>query len=150
MKHGALVPAVLLLALAGCSSGGPAPNQQTGTQSTAASGPPTSQAPSAPASSEPADVSTSLNDPGALRQHSCTAAADGTWSFTGTLVNGTGKDKVFTVAIAVTVGPAVAGHTLITKTVAAGQSADIAAPKFAKTKDAGGKCDPVVSVEDAP
>jgi hypothetical protein len=57
---------------------------------------------------------------------------------------------VFTVAIAVTVGPAVAGHTLITETVAAGKSAEIAAPNFAKTKDSSGTCNPVVSVEDAP
>lgn len=95
-------------------------------------------------------MSTSLNAPDALRQHVCTATADGSWSFKGTLVNSSDKDKVFTVAIGVTAGPAVAGHTLITKTVPAGQSADIAAANFAKTKDSNGTCTPVVSVEDAP
>ncbi len=95
-------------------------------------------------------MSTSLNAPEALQQHTCTATADGSWSFTGTLVNGGDKTRVFTVAIAVTVGPAVAGHTLITETVAAGKSAAIAAPNFAKTKTGSGSCNQVVSVEDAP
>ena len=95
-------------------------------------------------------MSTSLNAPDALRQHVCTATADGSWSFKGTLVNSSDKNKVFTVAIGVTAGPAVAGHTLITKAVPAGQSADIAAANFAKTKDSNGTCTPVVSVEDAP
>jgi hypothetical protein len=85
-----------------------------------------------------------------LRQHVCTATADGSWSFKGTLDNTSDKNKVFTVAIAVTAGPVVAGHTIITKTVAAGQSAEIAAPNFAKTKDSAGTCTPVVSVKDAP
>ncbi|MFE4229708.1 hypothetical protein ACFRJ8_17680 [Arthrobacter sp. NPDC056886] len=85
-----------------------------------------------------------------MRQHVCTASADGSWSFKGTLVNNSDKNKVFTVAIAVTAGPTVAGHALITQVVPAGQSADIAAPNFAKTKDGGGTCAPVVSVEDAP
>ncbi len=80
----------------------------------------------------------------------CTAAADGSWSFKGTLVNSSDKNKVFTVAIAVTAGPAVAGHALITQAVQAGQSVDIAAANFAKTKNGGGTCTPVVSVEDAP
>jgi len=156
MKHKALLPAALLLALAGCSSGGPAPNQpsETGTTATAPGSSAPSTAPpsgsTAPATSEPADVSSSLNAPDALRQHTCTATADGSWSFTGTLVNSSEKPRVFTVAVAVTVGPAVAGHTLITETVAAGKSAEIAAPNFAKTKDSNGTCDPVVSVEDAP
>ena len=157
MKHRALLPAVLLLALAGCSNGGPAPHQPSETRVTATATS-TSTAPStappatstAPASSEPADVSSSLNAPDALRQHTCTAAADGSWSFTGTLVNSSDKTRVFTVAVAVTVGPAVAGHTLITETVAAGKSAQISAPNFAKTKDSSGTCNPVVSVEDAP
>lgn len=152
MKHRALLPAVLLLALAGCSSGGPAPNRPSETRGTATPAPTTATASgsAAPASSEPADVSSSLNAPEALRQHTCTAAADGSWSFTGTLVNSSEKAKVFTVAIAVTVGPAVAGHTLITETVAAGKSAEISAPNFATTKDSSGTCNPVVSVEDAP
>ena len=152
MKHRALLPAALLLALAGCSSGGPAPNQPSETVTTATPAPSTAPAATstAPASSEPADVSTSLNAPDALRQHTCTATADGSWSFKGTLVNSSEKARVFTVAVAVTVGPAVAGHTLITETVAAGKSAEIAAPNFAKTKDRNGTCDPVVSVEDAP
>ena len=85
-----------------------------------------------------------------MRQHVCTATADGSWSFKGTLVNDTDKNRVFTVAIAVTVGPEVAGHTLITQAVPAGKSADIAAANFAKTKDSGGTCTPVVSVEGAP
>ena len=152
MKQRALLPAVLLLALAGCSSGGSGPcvPSESRTASTpSASATQTSGSP-APGTSEPADVSTSLNAPDALRQHVCTATADGSWSFKGTLDNTSDKNKVFTVAIAVTAGPAVAGHTIITKTVAAGQSAEIAAPNFAKTKDSAGTCTPVVSVKDAP
>jgi hypothetical protein len=149
MKQRALLPAVLLLVLAGCSSGGSAP---PGTSTAATPAPTTSQTSGSPApdTSEPGDVSTSLNAPDALRQHVCTATADGTWSFKGTLVNNSDKNRVFTVAIAVTTGPTVAGHALITQVVPAGQSADIAAPDFAKTKDGGGTCTPVVSVEDAP
>lgn len=150
MKQRALLPAVLLLALAGCSSGGSGPTGPSETAATPA--PSTSQTSGSPAPgiSEPADVSTSLNAPEALRQHVCTAAADGSWSFKGTLVNSSDKNKVFTVAIAVTAGPAVAGHALITQAVQAGQSVDIAAANFAKTKNGGGTCTPVVSVEDAP
>jgi hypothetical protein len=85
-----------------------------------------------------------------LRLHVCTARADGSWSFKGTLVNNSDKNRVFTVAIAVAAGPTVAGHALITQVVPAGQSADIAAANFAKTKDSAGTCTPVVSVEDAP
>lgn len=152
MKQRALLPAVLLLVLAGCSSGGTGPATPS-IGSTAATPAPSSSsasASSAPGASEPADVSTSLNAPDALRESICRATADGSWSFTGTLVNSSDKNKVFTVAIAVTAGPAVAGHTIITKTVAAGKSAGIAAPNFAKTKDSAGTCTPVVSVEDAP
>lgn len=152
MKQRALLPAVLLLVLAGCSSGGSGPATPS-IGSTAATPAPSSSSSSgstAPSASEPADVSTSLNAPDALREPICRATADGSWSFTGTLVNSSDKNKVFTVAIAVTVGPAVAGHTIITKTVAAGKSAEIAAPNFAKTKDSAGTCTPVVSVEDAP
>ena len=150
MKQRALLPAVLLLALAGCSSGGSGPaGPSTATPAPTTSTSQTSGSP-APGTYEPGDVSTSLNAPDALRQHVCTATADGSWSFKGTLVNNTDKNRVFTVAIAVTAGPTVAGHALITKVVPAGQSADIAAPNFAKTKDGGGTCTPVVSVEDAP
>jgi len=149
MKQRALLPAVLLLALAGCSSGGSGP---AGTSTAATPAPSTSQTSGSPApgASEPGDVSTSLNAPDALRQQICTATADGSWSFKGTLVNNSDKNRMFTVAIAVTAGPTVAGHALITQVVPAGQSADIAAPNFAKTKDGGGTCTPVVSVEDAP
>ena len=151
MKQRALLPAVLLLVLAGCSSGGSGPATPSTGSSTAATPPSSSSSGSpAPSASEPADVSTSLNAPEALREPICRATADGSWSFTGTLVNSSDKNKVFTVAIAVTAGPAVAGHTIITKTVAAGKSAEIAAPNFAKTKDSAGTCTPVVSVEDAP
>ena len=154
MKQRALLPAVLLLVLAGCSSGGsgPAGPSESRTAATPIPTTSTSQTPGSPApgTSEPADVSTSLNAPDALRQQACTATADGSWSFKGTLVNDTDKNRVFTVAIAVTMGPTVAGHTLITQAVPAGKSADIAAANFAKTKDSGGTCTPVVSVEDAP
>ncbi|WP_445153524.1 hypothetical protein ACTWLI_08705 [Arthrobacter sp. Hor0625] len=141
---------MLLLALAGCSSGGSAPAGPGESRTAAPSASASASASASPDTSEPADVSTSLNAPDALRQPVCRATADGSWSFTGTLVNSGDKDRTFTVAIAVTAGPAVAGHTIITKTVAAGQSAEIAAPNFAQTKDSAGICTPVVSVEDAP
>jgi hypothetical protein len=143
---------VLLLALAGCSSGGsgPAGPSESRTAATPASSSPAASGSPAPGTSEPADVSTSLNAPYAWRQYACSASADGSWSFKGTLDNTSDKNKVFTVAIAVTAGPVVAGHTIITKTVAAGQSAEIEAPDFAKTKDKTTACTPVVSVEDAP
>lgn len=147
MKQRALLPAVLLLALAGCSSAGSGP---AGPSESRTAAPSATATPSpAPDTSAPADVSTSLNAPDALRQPVCRATAGGSWSFTGTLVNSSDKSKVFTVAIAVTSGPAVAGHTIITKTVAAGQSAQITATNFAKTNDSAGTCTPVVSVEDA-
>lgn len=151
MKQRALLPAVLLLALAGCSSAGsgPAGPSQSRTAAPSATATPSASASPAPDTSAPADVSTSLNAPDALRQPVCRATAGGSWSFTGTLVNSSDKSKVFTVAIAVTSGPAVAGHTIITKTVAAGQSAQITATNFAKTNDSAGTCTPVVSVEDA-
>lgn len=151
MKQRALLPAVLLLVLAGCSSGGSvsaAPGSTAATQASSSSSPPTESP--APDTSEPADVSTSLNAPEAWRQYACSPSADGSWSFTGTLDNKSAKTRVFTVAIAVTAGPSVAGHTIITKTVAAGGSAEITAPNFAKTKDSTATCTPVVSVEDAP
>lgn len=152
MKPRALLPAVLLLVLAGCSSGGSGPAGPSDSRTASAPAPstsPTADSP-APGTSEPADVSTSLNAPAALRQPVCTATTDGSWSFKGTLVNDTDRNRVFTVAVAVTVGPTVAGHTLITQVVPAGQSAAIAAANFAKTKDSDGTCTPVVSVEDAP
>ena len=71
------------------------------------------------------------------------------WTFKGTLVNSSGKAKTYTVAIAVTVGAAVQGHTLITETVQAGKSAEVSAENFAKTTGQAGTCEPVVSVEDA-
>ncbi|WP_440157755.1 hypothetical protein [Arthrobacter sp. SAFR-014] len=94
-------------------------------------------------------MSTSLNAIDALQAHTCAAGADGQWTFKGTLVNSSDKAKTYTVAIAVTVGAAVQGHTLITETVPAGKSAEVSAENFAKTTGQGGTCEPVVSVEDA-
>jgi hypothetical protein len=94
-------------------------------------------------------VSTSLNAIDALQEHTCAASADGQWTFKGTLVNSSDKAKTYTVAIAVTVGAAVQGHTLITETVQAGKSAQVSAENFAKTTGQAGTCEPVVSVEDA-
>jgi len=94
-------------------------------------------------------VSTSLNAIDALQEHTCTAGPDGQWTFKGTLVNSSDKAKTYTVAIAVTVGAAVQGHTLITETVQAGKSAEVSARNFAKTTGQAGTCEPVVSVEDA-
>jgi len=160
-----LLLAVLLLALAGCSSGGAPPATQgtspapssgsvTGTSgspggSASPSTPATDQTAAPPSSPEPGDVSTSLNAIDALRNQSCTAAADGSWTFKGTLVNGTGSAKTYTVAIAVTVGAALQGHALITQTVQPGMSADVLARNFARTTGGAGTCEPVVSAEDA-
>jgi hypothetical protein len=97
----------------------------------------------------PTDVSTSLNAIDALQKHTCAAGPDGSWTFKGTLVNTSDKAKTYTVAVAVTVGAAVQGHTLITKTVQAGKSAEVSAENFAKTTGQQGTCEPVVSAEDA-
>ncbi|XAS66750.1 hypothetical protein V3C33_14880 [Micrococcaceae bacterium Sec5.7] len=148
MRKRALLPAALLLALAGCSGGGsgaaePGQSAPTSSKSSAA---PSSEAP-APGTSEPTDVSSSLNAIGDLQKHTCTAAADGSWTFKGTLVNGSTESRTYTVAVAVTVGAAVQGHTIITETVPAGKSADVTAEKFAKSTGQNGTCEPVVSVE---
>ncbi|WP_343915664.1 hypothetical protein [Arthrobacter pascens] len=101
------------------------------------------------APSLPTDVSTTLNAIKDLQEHTCTAGADGSWSFTGNLVNTSDKAKIYTVAVAVTVGAAVQGHTLITETVPAGKSAEVSAKNFAKTTGSTGQCEPVVSAKDA-
>ena len=159
LRNRRLLPAVLLLAafplaLAGCSGGtGPAGQSTSPPPSSSASAslgtaPPTERTPAPPPSS-PGDVSTSFNAIGALRNQSCTAASDGSWTFKGTLVNDTGVPKTYTVAVAVTIGAAVQGHALITETVQPGKSADVSAKDFAHTTGRAGSCEPVVSAEDA-
>jgi hypothetical protein len=90
-----------------------------------------------------------LNAIDALRNPSCSAGADGSWTFKGTLVNATGSAKTYTVAVAVTIGAAVQGHALITETVQAGKSAEVLAKDFARTTGRAGTCEPVVSAEEA-
>lgn len=146
MAAGALFPAALLLIVAGCSGGGTAglsASQPAATSSLSVSTPPTM------APSLPTDVSTSLNAIEALQKHTCSAGPDGVWTFTGTLVNTADKAKTYSVAVAVAVGAAVHGHTLITKTVQPGKSAEVSAANFAETAEHAGTCEPVVSVEDA-
>lgn len=160
MRKRALLPAVLLLAVAGCSGGGsgpggpgasdPAPASPTATTgSTAGSETPLISPPPTAAPSLPTDVSTTLNAIKDLQKHTCSAGADGSWTFKGTLVNASEKARTYTVAVAVTVGAAVQGHTLITKTVPAGKSAEVSAGNFAKTTGSAGQCEPVVSAKDA-
>jgi hypothetical protein len=160
MRKRALLPAALLLAVAGCSGGGsgpagpsashPAPASTSATtDSTAGSEAPSITSPPTTAPSLPTDVSTTLNAIKDLQKHTCTATADGSWTFKGTLVNSADKAKTYTVAVAVTVGAAVQGHALITETVQPGKSADVSATNFAKTTGKEGQCEPVVSVEDA-
>ena len=152
-KRALLLPAALLLAASGCSGGGTGPSGPSPSASpastTAASQPPSESSPPTTAPVLPTDVSTSLNALDALQEHTCAAGADGQWTFKGTLVNSSDKAKTYTVAIAVTVGAAVQGHTLITETVQAGKSAEVSAENFAKTTGQAGTCEPVVSVEDA-
>lgn len=146
MAAGALLPAALLLVVAGCSGGGPAgpsTSHPTAASSLSVSTPPTT------APSLPTDVSTSLNAIDALQKHTCSAGPDGVWTFTGTLVNTTDKAKTYAVAVAVSVGAAVQGHTLITKTIQPGKSAEVSTANFAETAEHAGTCEPVVSVEDA-
>ena len=159
MRKRALLPAALLLAVAGCSGGGsgpagpgtsqtaPAPSATTG--SAGASETPLIPPPATTAPSLPTDVSTSLNAIDALEKHTCTAGPDGSWTFKGTLVNKTDSAKTYTVALAVIVGAAVQGHALIKETVQPGKSADVSAENFAKTTGRQGTCEPVVSMEDA-
>ena len=156
-KRALLLPAALLLAVAGCSGGGSGP-AGPGTSQTAPASPGSAGAsetplippPATTAPSLPTDVSTSLNAIDALQKHTCTAGPDGSWTFKGTLVNKTDSPKTYTVALAVTVGAVVQGHALITETVQPGKSADVSAENFAKTTGQQGTCEPVVSVEDAP
>ncbi|WP_395398897.1 hypothetical protein ACHMXB_13145 [Arthrobacter sp. UC242_113] len=152
-KRALLLPAALLLAASGCSGGGSGPSGPSPSASpattTAVSQTPSESSPPTTAPVLPTDVSTSLNAIDALQEHTCEAGADGQWTFKGTLVNSTDKAKTYTVAIAVTVGAAVQGHTLITETVQAGKSAEVSAENFAKTTGQAGTCEPVVSVEDA-
>lgn len=152
-KRALLLPAALLLAVAGCSGGATNP---TGTgpsvspsSTTAAPQTPSVTSPPTTAPSLPTDVSTSLNAIDDLQEHTCVAGTDGSWTFKGTLVNSSDKAKTYTVALAVTVGAAVQGHALITETVQPGKSADVSAVNFAKTAGQQGTCEPVVSVEDA-
>jgi hypothetical protein len=152
-KRALLLPAALLLAASGCSGGGtgpsgPSPSASTAS-TTAVSQSPSESLPPTTAPVLPTDVSTSLNAIDALQEHTCAAGADGQWTFKGTLVNSSDKAKTYTVAIAVTVGAAVQGHTLITETVQPGKSAEISAENFAKTTGQAGTCEPVVSVEGA-
>jgi hypothetical protein len=161
MRMRALLPAALLLAVAGCSGGGsgpagpsasqsaPASSSATTTNPTSGSQSPSASAPPTTAPSLPTDVSTSLNAIDALQKHTCAAAPDGSWTFKGTLLNTSDKAKTYTVAVAVTVGAAVQGHTLITETLQPGKSAEVSAENFAKTTGQEGTCEPVVSVEDA-
>jgi hypothetical protein len=158
MRKRALLPAALLLAVAGCSGGGSGPAEPsasqsapspTATTSTAGSQTPAESAPATTPPSLPTDVSTSLNAIDALQKHTCTADANGSWTFKGTLVNKSDRAKTYSVAVAVTVGAAVQGHALITETVQPGKSADVSAENFAKTAGQEGTCEPVVSVEDA-
>lgn len=152
-KRALLLPAALLLAVAGCSGGGsgpagPSPSVSPPSTTTAAQTPSVSSPPTT-APSLPTDVSTSLNAIDDLQKHTCVAGPDGSWTFKGTLVNSSDKAKTYTVALAVTVGAAVQGHALITETVQAGKSAEVSAENFAKTTGQQGTCEPVVSVEDA-
>ena len=152
-KRALLLPAALLLAASGCSGGGTGPTEPSPSASpastTPASQPPSESSPPTTAPVLPTDVSTSVNALDALQEHTCAAGADGQWTFKGTLVNSSDKAKTYTVAIAVTVGAAVQGHTLITETIQAGKSAEVSAENFAKTTGQAGTCEPVVSVEDA-
>ena len=152
-KRALLLPAALLLAASGCSGGGSGPSgpipSASPASTTPASQPPSESSPPTTAPVLPTDVSTSLNAIDALQEHTCAAGADGQWTFRGTLVNSSDKAKTYTVAIAVTVGAAVQGHTLITETIQAGKSAEVSAENFAKTTGQAGTCEPVVSVEDA-
>jgi hypothetical protein len=90
-----------------------------------------------------------MNAPEALVSHSCTADAAGVWSFRGTLRNSTEKTKTYTAAVAVTLGAAMLGHTVVTRKLGPGQQAGISAPKLAKSKDKNAVCEPVISMEDA-
>jgi hypothetical protein len=152
-KRALLLPAALLLAVAGCSGGGsgpagPSPSVSPPSTTTAAQTPSVSSPPTT-TPSLPTDVSTSLNAIDDLQEHTCVAGPDGSWTFKGTLVNSSDKAKTYTVALAVTVGASVQGHALITETVQAGKSAEVSAENFAKTTGQQGTCEPVVSVEDA-
>ena len=160
MRKRALLPAALLLAVAGCSGGGSGPAGPSASQtapasptattdSTAGSETPLITPPPTTAPSLPTDVSTTLNAIKDLQDHTCTAGTDGSWTFKGTLVNTSGQAKTYTVAVAVTVGAAVQGHALITETVQAGKSAEVSAENFAKTTGSAGQCEPVVSAKDA-
>src|SRR5688500_12058315 len=107
MRKRALLPAALLLAVAGCSGGGSGPAGPSASESapvssatpgsTAASETPLIPPPPTDPPSLPTDVSTTLNAIKDLRDHTCTAGAGGSWSFKGNLVNTSDKAKTYTV-----------------------------------------------------
>lgn len=84
---------------------------------------------------------------GALRDVTCTADSSGAWSFSGLLVNEQNRARTFTIAIAVTVGPDVKGHDIVTQEVPANGQFHVARNYFAQTAEQGAVCEPVVSVE---
>jgi len=84
---------------------------------------------------------------GALRDVTCTADSSGAWSFNGLLVNEQDRARTFTIAIAVTVGPDVKGHDIVTQEVPANGEFHVTRNYFAQTAEQGAVCEPVVSVE---
>ena len=87
----------------------------------------------------------------ALTAQSCTADAAGVWTFVGTLRNDTAEKRTYTVAIAVTTGPSVAGHALQSVTLDPGASGEVRADAFAtvtgQASAAPLRCEAVVSQE---
>lgn len=154
----------MALALAGCSGTGAPPGASPATGSgggTAGSTTPggstgTGSPSVAPTPSDPLGVPSSAQSiiaQDALVSQTCTADAAGAWSFSGTVRNDSQERRTYTVAIAVTDGPSVAGHSLQTVTVSPGGTAEVRAEAFAVTSGQGPsgpaqlRCDAVVSQE---
>ena len=148
-------------ALVGCTAAPPggsgAASSGASSGATSSASPMPSQTPSGSPSGAPSDPlgvppgAQSLMAQEALVAQDCTADAAGAWTFVGTLRNDTPERRTYTVAIAVTTGPSVAGHALQNLTLDPGTSGEVRADKFATVAGQGSsmapRCDAVVSQE---
>lgn len=135
--------AVGSLALSGCTSNSPSEDITSTTKpiAEALATVPSEQSGTPQISSESLDLIADKD----LTDVICTQDKSHSWSFSGTLNNSTDKAQTYTVAVAVTEGASVKGHTLLTKNVPAHNVVRVLSKNFAESS--AGICVPVTSVE---